>query len=198
MKKTITAFGTAVLMAGSAIADPPAASLTASGYAPQVCTVGSWSKVSGSGTLTGDTQAVVTYNESDLVDANSMAVLNSSKAFTLHIPVLCNTAMSWGIEGAKGAFRNDTVPAPLPGFANEWLYHLDIGPKKVGGGLVGYFPVQFDSDGTPFSGITFNLNQTLAQTVAYFSLDFTPLSATQRMLAGHYSEVLTLTISPGL
>jgi hypothetical protein len=197
MRKTMAIAGMMVVAASPSLADSPSTAITASGYAPQVCTVSAWSKISGSGTLTGGVQSVLTYDESDLVDASSMSVLDASKAFTLRIPVLCNTSVTWGILGAKGALRHNSDPVTPSGFAKQWLYRLTTSAKTASGGTIGA-TVTYDSSGTPLSGMTSTFDQSLSQTLAYFTLTFTPLAVSQRMLAGSYSEVLTITIQPGM
>lgn len=202
MRSTAKGVGGAAVLAatcmGAMAADAPTAVITATGHALAVCTVGQWTKASGAGTFSGGSNGVLTYSESDLVDANSMSVLNASKAVEVRIPVLCNTAMTWSLEGAKGALRNDTTPTAPTGFSSQWLYHLDAAPKTAGGANVGYLNFAYDSEGFPITGVTSLLNTGLSLTVSYFSLKFTPTAAVQRMTAGSYSEVFTFTVTPGL
>lgn len=198
ISKGIWGVALAAATASAALADGPTpANVTVQGNAPAVCSLGGWSKDSGPGTFSGGTSAVVTYGNSDLVDANAMSTLGAAQAVTLRANLLCNTSITWGISTSKGALRLDAGVTPPSGFSNQWLYNLTSGPKTSGGSYVSSYE-SLDSDGTPFSGETHTLSQVNSQRIAYFALIFTPYSQTARMLAGSYSESITLTISPSL
>lgn len=194
--------GIALAAATSAAAaqadDPLAANITVHGSAPLVCSLGGWTKDSGAGSFSGGTSAVVTYSNSDLVDGEANSVLGPAQAVALRAQLLCNTSLTWTLEAAKGALRLDSSATVPGGFSNQWLYHLEAGPKTSGGAWVGFIRVEYDSEGEPISGISSNLSPSLSTTVAYFALTFTPLAQSARMMAGNYSESITLTVSPSL
>ena len=172
-------------------------SINVKGSAPEVCSLGGWTYVSGPGSFSGGTNAVVTYTNDQLVDSLANSVLGPGAAMTLQAPLLCNTAISWSITTSKGALRLDSGTTPPTGFANQWLYELKSGPYKSSGVAVASLEVD-DADGTPFSGESHGLTSDKATQIAYFGLSFTPFAQSTRMLAGSYSESVTLTVSPSL
>lgn len=189
----------AAALAPAALADDPGpANIAVQGNAPAVCSLGGWTKDSGAGAFTGGTNAVVTYSDSEMVDGAAMATLGPAQAVVLRASLVCNTGLTWTIAADKGALRNDAGVTPPAGFANQWLYNLVAGPKTPGGAWVGYLHVVYDSDGTPIGGISATLTPSLSQTIGYFSLTFTPIAQSARMLAGNYSERITLTVEPSL
>lgn len=178
-----------------AAADPT--SISVKGNAPAICSLGGWSKDWGPGSFSGGYNAVVTYNSSDLVDANAASVLGAGGAVNLRAPLLCNTSITWSVSAAKGAFRLDSATPSPAGLANQWLYRLDSGPYKSGGSPAGSIETWF-SDGMPFSGESHTLDDFRSQQIAFFRLVFTPVAQSAHMLAGSYSESVMLTVSPSL
>jgi hypothetical protein len=198
VSKGFWGIGLAAVTACGALADGPTpANITVQGSAPLVCSLGGWSKVSGAGSFSGGTSAVVTYGNSDLVDGEAMSTLGAGQAVVLRAPLLCNTSITWSITNLKGALRLDSSVVPPSGFSNQWLYNLNSGPRTAGGSTVGSME-DYDSDGTPFEGESHTLSAANSVKIAYFALTFTPYSQTARMLAGSYSEAVTLTVSPSL
>jgi hypothetical protein len=153
ISKGVWGIALAAVTATAAMAEETPATITVKGSAPQVCSLGGWSKDSGPGSFSGGTNATVTYSNDEMVDGSANSILGAGSAVVLRAPLLCNTAITWGISTGKGALRLDSSAVPPAGFANQWLYNLNSGPKTSGGGDVGSREL-FDSDGTPFGGET--------------------------------------------
>lgn len=203
MHGLVKGVGGAVLLAASGIvalaADPPSAPsavITATGYASAVCTIGPWTKLSGAGSFSSGTSAVVTYSDSDLVDAESRSIAGPAATVSVTANVLCNTALTWHLTTANGALRLTSGAAVPPGFSNQWLYSLIFGPYSSGGARVGSFEDMPASNGAPFDGDVHGMSLVNSLNVARFGLTFAPLAQSSRMLAGPYSEVLTVTFTP--
>jgi len=185
-------------MAMPAMADGPTpANIAVKGSAPEVCSLGGWTYVSGPGSFSGGTNATVTYSNDQMVDGLANSILGPGSAMTLHAPLLCNTAINWSITTSKGALRLESGTTPPSGFASQWLYELRSGPYTSGGTAVASIEVD-DADGTPLSGESHGLTSVKATQIAYFGLTFSPFAQSARMLAGSYSESVTLTVSPSL
>ncbi len=193
--KWITAL--AAVTACGASADALNTNVTVKGNAPAVCSLGGWAKDSGVGAFSPGTNAVITYSNSDLVDASANSVLGAGSAVVLRAPLLCNTAITWGLTTTKGALRLESSLVPPAGFSNQWLYNLTSGPRTSSGAAVGSLE-SLGSDGTPFSGESHSLSAPNSGRIAYFSMAFTPFAQATRMIAGTYSESVTLTVSPSL
>jgi hypothetical protein len=178
-------------------AQTPDDRINVKGNVPAVCTLGVWEKQSGPGTFTSGYNAVATYSDSDLVGPDGFSALGPGSALTFHAPLYCNTGLTWTLNTEKGALRLDSASAPPPsGFADRWLYHLTAGPYKADGN-----PVQFidalPSNGTP-ADEGFILHEPQAVMISYMGIVFSPDAQFARMLAGHYSETVTLTVSPAI
>lgn len=185
----------ALLTAGAAqAADPPTATLTAQGHADTVCNLGDWVKDSGPGSFSGGKAPVVSYGDADLVDGSSRSIVGSGSAVKIHAPLLCNTALTWSLSTAKGAFRLDSG-ATAPSFANQWLYDLVFGPYSSSGARIGSFE-DMTSDGTPFSGDAHGMSLANSLKITRFGMTFSPLAQSATMMAGSYSETVTLTMTP--
>jgi hypothetical protein len=198
VSKGILGFGLAAATACGALADDLSpVNITVQGSAPQVCSLDGWSKISGPGSFSGGTGAVVTYGNADLVDSGAFSVLGPGSAIVLRAPLLCNTSITWSVTNLKGALRLDSSVIPPAGFSNQWLYNLTSGPRTTGGSAVGSLE-SYDSDGTPFDGESHTLSAANSVRIAYFGMIFTPYPQSARMLAGSYSESVTLTVSPSL
>jgi hypothetical protein len=187
------------MMATCAFSAAEAASVAVTGSAPMVCSLGGWQKDSGPGTFNGagSHSAINTYGNSDMVDGAAMSVLGAGQTLVFHAPLLCNTSITWSVTTDKGAFRNDTAGTAPAGFANQWLYSLLSGPYKAGGTSAASLETM-DSDGSPLTGETHTVDPPRALTISYFGITFTPSAQTARMLAGSYSEKITLTVAPSL
>jgi hypothetical protein len=189
-----------VAVAPSALADPPAApgvDITVKGNAPAVCSLGAWTKLSGPGAFSGGTNAVVTFSNSDMVNGDAMSVLGPEDAVTMRAPFLCNTQLTYGLETMKGKFSLDSEMTPPAGFSRQWDYSLAFGTADAGGGYVSNAHHEWDSSmsGGPYGGESIRPSTYNSLKAAYFLLTFTPHSQAARMVAGNYSETLTLTIS---
>jgi hypothetical protein len=178
----------------AAYAADPDGAIHVKGNVPAVCSLGGWEKQSGPGTFAAGYDAVATYDNSDLVGANGVSALGAGSALTFHAPLNCNTAITWSFATAKGALRLDGGSAPPFGFADHWLYELTAAPYTESGSVVGFQP-DLMSNGTPVSE-SFGLGQHDAETIHHMGIVFTPIAQPLRMLAGHYSETVTLTVSP--
>ena len=199
ISRTVSCAARAAVTAGAALADPaPGDTINVKGNAPAVCSLGAWSWDSGPGVFTGGTSAVVSYSNDQLVDASAMSIAGAGLTESMHAPLVCNTGLTWSISTGKGALRLDSSVTPPGGFSNQWLYHLEAGPQKSSGAWVGSMHASYDSDGTPGGGIDVTLGASLSESIDHFSLTFTPSSQSARMLAGTYSETVTLSISPSL
>ena len=198
-KLTGAALGMAAALAasaGAALADPPpAAGVMADGNVPAGCAFGAWQKDSGPGTFAGGKDAVVTYANSDLVDGSAMSVVSAATAVTVHAPLVCNTGITWSISVEKGALRQDLISTPPAGFSNQWLYSLGSSMRNAGGGAVGS-TYGYESDGTPFNTETHFQDVPTALQIASLRMTFSPSPQTGRMLAGNYSEKITVTVQP--
>lgn len=172
----------------SAYADDPGGAIHVKGNVPAVCSLGGWEKQSGPADFQGGYNAVATY------DAATLATLGPGSALTFVAPLACNTAITWSFATTKGAFALDGGVSPPAGFADHWLYDLTAAPYTESGSVVGFQP-SLTSSGTPISE-SFGLGQRDAETIHHMGLVFTPISQSLRMLAGHYSETISLTVSP--
>jgi hypothetical protein len=184
----------------AAMADPPvspAVDITVKGNAPAVCSLGAWTKLSGPGAFAGGTNAIVTFSNSDMVDGDAMSALGPEDAVTLRAPLLCNTQLTYGLGAMKGRFSLDSNMTPPAGFSRQWDYSLAFGTADAGGGYVSNAHHEWDGSmsGGPYGGETIRPSTDNSLKAAYFLLTFTPHSQTARMVAGNYSEILTLTIS---
>jgi len=178
----------------AAYADDPNGEIHVKGNVPAVCSLGGWQKQSGPGAFVPGFDAVATYNSSDLVGADGFSALGPGSALTFHAPLSCNTAITWSFSTAKGALRLDATTAAAPGFARQWFYDLSAAPYTQGGSVVGFQPT-LTSNGTPITE-SFGLGSGDAKTISYMGIVFSPIAQPLRMLAGNYSETITLTVSP--
>jgi hypothetical protein len=176
------------LVAHGAYADDPGGEIRVKGNVPAVCSLGGWEKQGGPADFQGGYDAVATY------DAATLASLGPGAALTFVAPLNCNTAITWSFATTKGAFALDGGPSPPTGFSDRWLYDLTAAPYTEGGSVVGFRP-SLTSDGTPVSE-SFGLGQRDAGTIHHMGIVFTPVFQPLRMLAGHYSETISLTVSP--
>ena len=196
ISRTVSCAALAAVTAGAALADPaPGDTINVKGNAPAVCSLGQWIKDSGPGGFTGGTSPVISYGNGDLVDGSAHSIVGAGSTVQIHALLLCNTALSWQLTTAKGALRLDSG-ASATGFSNQWLYGLAFGPYDSGGARVGSFEDMASSDGTPFTGDLHGMSLSNSLKIARYGMTFTPLPQTASMLAGSYSETLTLTMSP--
>src|SRR3569833_2836588 len=177
MTKFGIAFTAGLMLAGTFCPAAQAESVTVTGNAPQVCSLGGWTKISGPGTFSGSGSQAATnaYSNNDMVDGQAMSTLGAGQALVFHAPLLCNTAITWSVVTDKGAFRHDTIASAPGGFANQWLYSVLSGPYQSSGTSAASLE-SFDADGTPFSGEIHTVAPPRARTIAYFGLPITPLS----------------------
>ena len=178
----------------TAYATDPDGAIHVKGNVPAVCSLGGWEKQSGPGTFVPGFDAVATYENGDLVAANGVSALGPGSALTFNASLNCNAAITWSFATTKGALRLDSGTTPPSGFADQWLYGLTAAPYTAGGSVVGLRP-DLTSNGTPVSE-SFGLGQHDAETIHHMGIVFTPIAQPLRMLAGHYSETITLTVSP--
>jgi hypothetical protein len=169
-------------------ADDPGGEIHVKGNVPAVCSLGGWQLQSGPADFQGGYNAVATY------DAATLAALGPGSALTFVAPLNCNTAITWSFTTAKGAFALDNGGPPPSGFADRWSYDLTAAPYTEGGSVVGFRP-SLTSSGAPVSE-SFGLGQRDAETIDHMGIVFTPISQPLHMLAGHYSETISLTVSP--
>jgi len=191
MRRWIKAFSIVsglLLAARGAYANDPGSDIRVKGNVPAVCSLGGWEKQGGPADFQGGYNAVATYDDATL------AALGPGSALTFFARLNCNTAITWSFATTKGAFALDNGPMPPAGFADRWLYDLTAAPYTESGSVVGFRP-SLTSDGTPVSE-SFGLGQTDAETIHHMGIVFTPIAQPLRMLAGHYSETISLTVSP--
>lgn len=200
ISRTVMGAALAAVTAGAAFAASPlSTNIDVRGNAPQVCSLGGWTKTSGPGGFSAGTSAIVSYDSADLVDASANSIAGAGSTVVLRAQLLCNTGLTWTVGNSKGALRLESPTLPPAGFSNQWLYHLASGPRNAGGTQVGSME-EFDSDGSPYplGTETHTIQPPRSETIAYFSISFTLTSQTARMLAGAYSETVTLSVSPSL
>jgi hypothetical protein len=191
-----------VAVTSAAFADASqTASLQVQGSAPKVCTLGDWTtSAASSGTLSSGSNAVVTFSNADLVAADGTP---KQPGFTVHTPIMCNTAMTIKIRNDKGGFINDAVGTVPAGFANKWSYNVVAGTVGTDGTYIysGYMWVN------TYLGQHFNVSSNMplvdAAKSTYVQIIFNLYNGsaapiTGKMMAGTYSEGLTLSVSPTL
>jgi hypothetical protein len=114
---------------------------------------------------------------------------------------MCNTALTLRVKNDKGAFINEAAGTPPAGFSNKWGYNLTSGTVDSGGTYIysGYF----------FTGIYTGQHIDLTKSIPFadaakstyvqiiLNLYNSP-AVTSKMMAGTYSEGLTVLVSPTL
>ncbi|MGA9794559.1 MAG: hypothetical protein WBQ17_03385 [Rhizomicrobium sp.] len=198
-KILIAAVAVSAAAASSADATPsvvPGDQITVKGNAPAICVLGEWALKSGSASFSPGSTGVATFTSDQLTGTDGVSVLGAANALDFHAPLVCNTAISWSFSTTNGAFRLTSGAVPPSGFANQWLYGLSVGPYTSGGTQVGSVD-SFTSSGAP-QYESYGLNAGDSERIAYMDMVFTPVAQNLRMLAGNYSESITLTVSPTL
>jgi hypothetical protein len=197
-------FASATAHAASPTIEPTSnPQVTVSGNAPAGCALSGWELVSGpSGAFTDGTAAVFTYDSSDMTTNGVSNFSGSSGKIKVRAALVCNTTMTWTIGLQKGALADDSPPASLPaGFSDAWLYHLNAAPEDASHHPVLGFSTSYNSNGSPLplGVIQSSLAAPAWGLLRSFSIDFTPKavpSGSSKMIAGHYSEVITLQVQP--
>lgn len=199
----IAALGTQALAAPAGKGSQP--QVTVDGHASPTCVLGGWSLASGpSGAFTPGTNATFSYDASVMVTSTGVSNFsgNSGKVVA-RAPLVCNTAMGWTIGLQNGALALQTPPSTVPtGFSTRWLYHLHAVPEDGSNNQVGVFAADFDTNGHPLPlGPVFGLLPfaTGWGPLREFEIDFTPQAISgpnNKMIAGTYSESITLQVGP--
>jgi len=153
----------------------------------------------------------MTWSTSTLVDGGAKSLIKNDSGATVSAPILCNRPFTWSISAANGALRqNNSGPTAWngSGFASEWGYRLRANVTVLDSDLglsVGLLstPVNVSSPAGSTGGLkgvrsVTGIGYGLAN-YAVIEVNLLPNTVggnEPRMLAGNYSETLTLTLTP--
>lgn len=216
--KLMQALAVAAMLAAPAVAGAtPTDSLAVSSAAPSTCGVsGAWTSLDGGITFTPSTNGgTLTYSSSQLVES-STGSSNYDKpgfvvpTFTVRSPMYCNSAMTARLTAQNGALRfTGAVPAaPFGYYFPETVnvgFRSSVTVSDQSSSFVGDCGAtpgrcSNSSANTPFTA-TLNADATQALSIAAVDIRYSlghvfPPVYPRIMVAGAYTEVLTLTISP--
>ena len=213
--KSTAALGALVLAATATYASaapkpvlPPKPQVTVDGSASPTCVLGAWKLASGpNGVFTAGTgTGSFTYDSSVMVTGAGVSNFsgNSGKV-AVRAPLVCNTAMSWTVSVQKGALALQTPPSPVPsGFSTKWVYHLHAAPEDGSNNQLGLIAADYTTNGHPVPANSFGSSGVLLVVWGFmrnFEIDVTPQAISgpnNKMIAGDYSESITLQVSPSV
>ncbi len=210
--KSTAALGALALAATAtqALAAPAPAKpqVTVDGSASPTCVLGPWTLASGPNGVfsAGTASGSFTYDSSVMVTGAGVSNFsgNSGKV-AVRAPLICNTAMSWTVSVQKGALALNTPPSPVPsGFSTKWVYRLHAAPEDGSNNQVGLIAADYTTNGHPVPPNSFGSSGVLLVVWGFmrnFEIDVTPQAINgpnNKMIAGDYSESITLQVSPSV
>ncbi|HEX3919748.1 MAG TPA: hypothetical protein VHW60_20610 [Caulobacteraceae bacterium] len=214
--KLIQALTAAALLAVPAMACASPDSLSVTSAAPSTCGVsGTWTSLDGIAFTPSANGGTIIYSSSQLIES-STGSSNYDKpgfvvpAYTVRSPMYCNSAVTAQLTAQNGSLRFNGAVPPAP-FGYYFPESVNVGfrnsvnindQSNVFVGSCGGTPGRCSSSSanTPFSS---TLNATASEALSIAAVDIRyslghvfPSVYPRIMVAGSYSEVLTLTISP--
>jgi hypothetical protein len=216
--KLIQALAAAAVLAVPAVASAaPGDSLTVTSAAPSTCGIsGPWTSLDGGVTFTPSANGgTITYSSSQLIESSSGSSNYDVPGFvvptyTVRAPMYCNSAVTAQLSAQNGALRFEGAIPSAP-FGYYFPETVNVGFRDsttisdqsnsfVGdcGGTPGR--CSSSSANVPFTE-TINADATQALSIAAIDIRYNlgrvfPPVYPRVMVAGDYTEVLTLTISP--
>lgn len=183
---------------------------------PSCAITGDWRKTGGTPSSVqivsnGKAGAALTWSTSTLVDGGAKSVIKNDAGATVSAPILCNRPFTWSISAAKGALRQNSYGPTAwsgTGFASEWGYRLRANVTALDSDIglsIGFLstPLNVNSPAGSTGGVkgvrsVTGIGYALAN-YAVIEVNLLPntVGASEpRMVAGNYSETLTLTLTP--